>query len=342
MPTRANAADAAICGAESSALQTVKAIVLSWMRRWGIKSLFRICQRPTTRRNQQRKAGAKVRFSMNEFCEKYYAQDGFRKRIISDMLTRKAFIKLKTSVEGGEWTPDEAGVLWDKWAADPSHPRDYDDRGQLQLKAKIKTRLEDFEEVGREKALERTERLGKKVGDKALTERFKCVVGQSGMEHNDFLEWGALRKELGTSMASLGSDGACDDEGLMAPQVMELVQGAESRANKPKALRTAEESESDEASGEDKGETKDDKEKPKGKDGKAKRWIDLERSINKAERDMQKQIRSLRTGLEKTHKEMTDLLGDLRACPSEKGQFVTEMALVDRRLQWLDVRLERH
>ena len=291
-------------------------------------------------RKGQKKTGQRIKFSVAEFYENYTATDGSRRQVQSDYMTQKVWMKHAQSIEGGEYTESEAADLWQKWLADPKVCRDYDGpRGQVQLEIRLKTSSIKFEEVARERGLRRTEKLGRNASDKALAEKYQCVVGESGQQDHDFLNWQEAREQMARGMNNSIAGSAFNDEGLMAPLVLELADAVENRTKKPRALQepgdndhsgsTSEEGADDE--GDSTGAGGVPRDSPLGK-----KWVDMERTWNKAERTFDQQCRTIQGSLEKIQKEVQTIILEVQRIPSEARQLSTELALVVRRQKWLE------
>lgn len=62
--------------------------------------------------------------------------------------------------------------------------------------------------------------------------------------------------------------------------------------------------------------------------------------MNKAERDYMRQTEVIKVGLQKLLQQMSDVLAEFRATPTDAKRFVTEMQVVQRRQEWLRLVLD--
>ena len=65
-------------------------------------------------------------------------------------------------------------------------------------------------------------------------------------------------------------------------------------------------------------------------------WFDAEAKTRRAERAYRQQIKNLGLDVSKVSKQMSEVLSEFRGKPSDAAEFACEMALVQKRLDWLN------
>ena len=328
----------------------------AWVTQKFVQSLFKSYSKA---RGKVEKAGQKIRFSFNTFFETFYARDGQQRRALWDMMSYSVWIDFAQSRKGGEYTESEAKEMWQRWLVDASVPRDWDGpRGQLQLKIRVGTRIEAYQDVGREKGIHRSEKLSKNPLWASLGREVpeRCWQHWHGETRLPQLE--AMKQQADKAFASSGAN-PFSEEGICAPDVQGMVEASDAKNRQVGPLQEA--GDEEESSDREEGEKGDDEDsgasapegqpaeaeesdsKPRAKPGKKPTaWIDMEKHVNKAHRTFFQQYEAQRNVMQDTLAQVQELMADFRKVPSEAAQFGTELELVQKRAVWLEARKHDH
>ena len=209
-----------------------------------------------------------------------------------------------------------------KWIRDKDGPN-----GFLRLWIKTADKVSMYEDIGKERSLNSTERMGKNVSDETLASRTRVMLS-GGVGRGP-----TLPGEIGTELLAKASGTTLFDGSLVEPEIADILE----KSNKKRKVVQEEleevKGETEDEAGEGAGDENDE-----AKRGKAA-WFDSETKVNAALRKYEKSTQKLRASLESTMTRMIESLAEIKD-ESEKLRVKPEMAVVSRRCAWLDAVLK--
>eukprot|EP00971_Amphidinium_carterae_P288007 5717233-Amphidinium_carterae.4 len=281
--------------------------------------------------SKPRRAGQKIAFNFHEYYQNYFSRESVRRFNINDMMTEGDFMDHAMSQKGGSYTRQEAQKDWQKMMEDAEHPKDNaGPRGMLRCKVFVGTRIEESEEVARERGMKSLQKLGKNTSDTELAQRFAGAV-VAGNGEKDFIGWSDFSAQTASAMAR-SSKGVFEGDGLLAANMSSLAATVAEKGKKPKALQQNEEEEEkeEEKEADEHGRAESDEE-----DRGGKKWFDQDKHTNAALRRFQTSTKTFFDSMSATHAQMVDVIRDIQSVPSEGKHFESELTLVDKRRVWL-------
>ncbi|CAK9041292.1 unnamed protein product [Durusdinium trenchii] len=300
-------------------------------------------------REQSRKAGDKLKFSIQAFRVSWKSREGERKENVGEMMWEEEYYQWAKTAKAGFLSRQEAESNWNTWLNDKDWPRDTaGPRGYIRLYVRTADKIIGFEEVSKEKEFTKEEKLGKNASKEVIESRLGFVMGDQGLHAHEVCDFEDMRHKAQTAFAS-SHDQRSDNsavanpflDGILAPDVDDLLQAVEKKKRKSGA-KAEEKNESSDASGEEE-EENDDENKKDPKDDPKRSWFDQETQTIKAERAFKLQMEKVRAEMVKVSESMSDTLTKFRSQKSESQdgarEFKTEMHVVERRQDWLNATL---
>ena len=184
-------------------------------------------------REATKKSGKRLKFCIHSFTVKYKSQVGTRGEAVGEMMWEGEWLEEAQKAKHGFLSLQEARDMWARWDKDPQHPRDREGpRNSLRLCVKTKDKIVQYNDVSREKELAKTANLGKKPTEGVIDASLKMLTGDKGMEDHDLTDFDAIMGKAKTSFAGSAHGSALGGEGLLAPDVEELLQGVKAKLAK--------------------------------------------------------------------------------------------------------------
>ncbi|CAE7825398.1 SHE10 [Symbiodinium sp. CCMP2456] len=287
-------------------------------------------------REATKRGGKRLRFCIHTFTVKYKSQVGTRGEAEGEMMWEGEWLEEAQRAKHGFLSLQEARDMWAKWEKDEKHPRDREGpRNYLRLFVKTKDKIIQYNDISREKELAKGANLGKKPSQSVVDASMKMLAGDQGMEEHDLADFSAVLSKAKTSFAGNGQSSALAGDGLLGPDVEELLQGVKAKMAKKRTSDDMDDDTSEEAGSE---------KAKKGTGGnpspnKSEKWFDAESRTRKAERMWEQQMTNLRREMDKVSGDMTAVLTEFRGS-SDASKYSCEMLLVQKRQEWLDATLE--
>jgi len=157
-------------------------------------------------RNRLLSVGEKIQFNVMDFIVKLKKSEGTRYARISEMMWETEYVEWATkTAKGGYLSKEEAVANWEKWKQDAGHTRDQKGpRGFLRLKVNVTDQIQDYNDMSKEREVEKREKIGKKAPQNAqlMGDRVKLVLaGSAGGDMN--MVGGQGEESLKSPMTSL-------------------------------------------------------------------------------------------------------------------------------------------
>ena len=135
-----------------------------------MKEFIKDRQRVTT-------ASAKVKFSIQEFKATLLASSGTRRGGEPEMMWKGHWLDEAKTARHGYLTKEEAESKWDSWLADSGVARDNEGpRRYLRLAVPARDTITAFEELARQKELQRTEKLSRTASEETVDQRVQMIL----------------------------------------------------------------------------------------------------------------------------------------------------------------------
>lgn len=253
------------------------------------------------------------------------------------MMWEGEYLEFASTAKAGYLTRAEAESNWASWKQDMSIARDEcGPRGYLRLFVSTKTKVVQFNEVSKDKAFKKEEKLGKKATEQQISERFNMVLSNAGDAGIDDLDEGDTMAKAAHAFGSSGSAADAFDSGLYGVDVADLMHEARSRAKAKKKLNGKFEEGPDEDNEEmDEDEEDEEAHTVAGREvrhgsGKwfspDKAWFD-ETKVRKAQRTYLNSVLRLEASLKETQLGMTEVLAEVRRVPADAKDSVGALGL---------------
>lgn len=224
------------------------------------------------------------------------------------MMWEGEYLEFASTAKAGYLTRAEAEANWARWKQDQAIPRDESGpRGFLRLFISTRTKVVQFNEVSKDKAFKKEEKVGKNASEQKISERFNMVLNSAGDAGIDDFDAGETMTKAAHAFASSGSAADAFDSGLSGVDTVDLMHEARTRTKPKKKLNgngcDAEEMGEDE----DEGEAGTSGGASKGENivvSPDKAWFD-ETKVRKAQRTYLNSILGLEASLTETQLGMT-------------------------------------
>ena len=260
-------------------------------------------------RDRAAKERSKVKFSIT-YKERLIHSAGLRKEGRRRLMTESAYIAWARSVEGGSLTANQADEKWKEMCSDPSVPTEGEGTS-LKVAVKIYDDIIDYDDVAKEREIERSQKLGNKMTSAQLAQKQADLVLSS---HS------ATDVEMKQAATALSGSGMVA-EGVMVGSLSEL--------QKKKKAAVKDESDDDAAG--------DEEEKEEEKDEK---WFDAMAESARAKRQSLVTLAKKHTAMSGLVTQMKEVQDNARAAAASSGDtpnFVVEMRILDTRLRALEL-----
>ena len=184
----------------------------------------------TKERESCKKSGEKIKFSIMGFKISYQSREGVRGEAEGEMMWEGEYKEFAKTAKAGFLSEAEADANWKAWLNDKTVARDNKGpRNYLRLFVKVRDKVIDFEEMARQKSLDKEEKLGKNVSEAVLDNRMKFVYGQRGTEQHELGDFASMKRKAANAFAS---GGVLAEEGLLAPDIEDLIEDVEAKVKR--------------------------------------------------------------------------------------------------------------
>ena len=181
----------------------------------------------TKERESCKKSGEKIKFSIVGFKISYQSREGVRGEAEGEMMWEGEYKEFGKTAKAGFLSEAGADANWKGWLNDKTVARDNKGpRNYLRLFVKVRDKVIDFEEMAKQKSLDKEEKLGKNVNEAVPDNRMKFVYGQHGTEQHELGDFASMKRKAANAFAS---GGVLAEEGLLAPDIEDLIEDVEAK-----------------------------------------------------------------------------------------------------------------
>lgn len=181
----------------------------------------------TKERESAKKSGDKIKFSIMGFKISYQSRKGVRGEAEGEMMWEGEYKEFAKAAKPGFLSEAEADANWTGWLNDKTVARDNKGpRNYLRLFVKVRDKVTEFEEMAKQKSLDKEEKLGKNASEAVLDNRMKFVYGQHGTEQHELGDFASMKRKAANAFAG---GGVLGEEGLLAPDIEDLMEDVEAK-----------------------------------------------------------------------------------------------------------------
>ena len=191
-------------------------------------------------RQKAKKTGQKLKFTIASFRITYRSSSGLRAEAESEYMWEGEYKEFATkTAKGGYLSSQEAQESWDRMLADATVARDTKGpRNFVRLLIKVRDKVVNYDDVFKEKALSKEEKINKNASQAVFDARMGMVVGEDGLEKHDFCDFENLKRKANQAFAHSKPDEASgfSGAGVLSCDFDDLLDGVKTKLKKRTGL----------------------------------------------------------------------------------------------------------